>query len=34
MSHICRVEKNIPNRYMIDKAVGEHPENVEIEYQR
>ena len=26
--------KNIPNRYMIGKTGGEHPENVEEEYQR
>ena len=26
--------KNIPNRYMIGKTAGEHPENVEEEYQR
>ena len=26
--------KNIPNRYMIGKAAGEHPDNVEEEYQR
>ena len=26
--------KNIPNRYMIGKAAGEHPENVEEEYRR
>ena len=34
MSHICRVGKNIPNRYMIAKAAGEHPENVEEEYRK
>ena len=26
--------KNIPNRYIIGKAAGEHPENVEEEYRR
>ena len=26
--------KNIPNRYVIGKAAGEHPENVEEEYRR
>ena len=30
--HIWRVGKNIPNRYMIGKAEGEHPENVEEKY--
>ena len=34
MSHIFRVGKNIPNRYMIGKAAAEHPENVEEEYRR
>ena len=34
MSHICRIEKNIPNRYMIVKAACEHPENIEEEYRR
>ena len=34
MSHICRVGKNIPNRYMIGKVAGEQPENVEKEYRR
>ena len=32
--HICRVGKNIPNRYVIGKAAGEHPENVEEKYRR
>ena len=31
--HLPR-RKNISNRYMIGKASGEHPENVEEEYQR
>ena len=31
--HLPR-RKNIPNRYMIGKAAGEHPDNVEEEYQR
>ena len=31
--HLPR-RKNIPNRYMIGKAAGEHPENVEEEYRR
>ena len=31
--HLSR-RKNIPNRYMIGKTAGEHPENVEEEYQR
>ena len=31
--HLPR-RKNIPNRYMIGKAPGEHPENVEEKYRR
>ena len=31
--HLPR-RKNIPNRYIIGKAGGEHPENVEEEYRR
>ena len=31
--HLPR-RKNIPNHYMIGKAPGEHPDNVEEKYQR
>ena len=34
MSRICHAEKKHPNHYMIGKAAGEHPENVEEEYRR
>ena len=31
--HFLR-RKNIPNRYLIDKAASEHPEKAEEEYRR